>query len=292
MNETLISVHKMQAYIAAHFDEEITWQDLARVTAYSPWHAHRLFTNWTNVTPAEYIRRLRLSKSAMELRDTGVKVSEVAYRYGFTTPEGYQRAFAKEFGMNPLEYAKHPVPIPLFIPYPILDPEGDKPITMNEKTTPIFITRIERPARKLILKRGRKADNYWDYSQEVGCDVWGTLMSIKSIVNEPVGVWLPSALVLPHTSSYVQGVEVGITETIALPEGFEEIMLPAAAYLMFQSAPFKEEQYESAIASVWDAIKVYSPTALGLQWDDTQPRMQLEPRGERGYIELCPVKPL
>ena len=35
----------------------------------------------------------------------------------------------------------------------------------------------------------------------------------------------------------------------------------------------------------------YQPSAIGCQWDDTQPRIQLEPRGERGYIELRAVKP-
>ena len=34
----------------------------------------------------------------------------------------------------------------------------------------------------------------------------------------------------------------------------------------------------------------YDPTAIGYHWDDTAPRIQLEPRGERGYIELRAVK--
>ncbi|MDY4429676.1 MAG: AraC family transcriptional regulator, partial [Evtepia sp.] len=36
----------------------------------------------------------------------------------------------------------------------------------------------------------------------------------------------------------------------------------------------------------------YDPSFLGYQWDDTVPRIQLEPRGERGYIELRGVRPL
>ncbi len=31
---------------------------------------------------------------------------------------------------------------------------------------------------------------------------------------------------------------------------------------------------------------------IGYEWDDTNPRIQLEPRGERGYMELVPVKKL
>ena len=35
----------------------------------------------------------------------------------------------------------------------------------------------------------------------------------------------------------------------------------------------------------------YAPEAIGRVWDDSQPRIQLEPRGERGYIELRAVRP-
>ena len=34
----------------------------------------------------------------------------------------------------------------------------------------------------------------------------------------------------------------------------------------------------------------YDPTVIGYQWDDENPRIQLEPRGERGYIELRAVR--
>ena len=34
----------------------------------------------------------------------------------------------------------------------------------------------------------------------------------------------------------------------------------------------------------------YDPTVIGYEWNDESPRIQLEPRGERGYIELRAVK--
>ncbi len=44
------------------------------------------------------------------------------------------------------------------------------------------------------------------------------------------------------------------------------------------------------ITEIWDAEKKYNPEFIGFKWDDKNPRIQLEPRGERGYIELVPVK--
>ena len=58
----------------------------------------------------------------------------------------------------------------------------------------VFIQVIEKPARKVIIKRGVKATEYWSYCKEVGCDVWGLLTSIKSISGEPVCLWLPKEM--------------------------------------------------------------------------------------------------
>lgn len=59
---------------------------------------------------------------------------------------------------------------------------------------------------------------------------------------------------------------------------------------MFQSEPFEEEAYGEAIEAVWKAIEKYNPEIIGFKWDIDNPRIQLEPRGERGYIELVPIK--
>ena len=66
--------------------------------------------------------------------------------------------------------------------------------------------------------------------------------------------------------------------------------LPAAKYLMFQGEPYDEEDYCEAIASLQQAMNGYDPSVIGYRWDDENPRIQLEPRGERGYIELRAVR--
>lgn len=158
----------------------------------------------------------------------------------------------------------------------------------EEKT--VFVQTVERPARRAVIKRGVKAADYFAYCEEVGCDVWGLLSSIPSIVGEPVCMWLPRAYVKPGTSTYVQGAEVSADFSEPLPAGLEVIDLPACKYLMFQGAPFREEDYAQAIEQVREAVERYDPAPLGCEWDRDNPRIQLEPIGMRGYIELLPVK--
>ena len=291
MDERIEAVQRMQDYITNNLDQNISMADLAKAAGYSPWYSYRLFHSLLCMTPAVYIRRLRLSKSALRLRDEKVKIIDVAYDSGFESVDGYQRAFYKAFGCNPYEYSVDPIPIYLFKPYGVKYSKRKDSKEMSEVKS-IFVQVVEKPARKVIIKRGITATEYFQYCEEVGCDVWGLLCSMKSISGEPVCLWLPKHLIPEGTSQYVQGVEVPLDFDGQIPEGFDMIELPNCKYMMFQGEPFAEEDFEEAILQMWDAIKKYHPETVGYCWDTSNPRIQLEPIGARGYIELHPVKSL
>ena len=156
-----------------------------------------------------------------------------------------------------------------------------------KETRKIFIQRVTKPRRKVMIRRGVKGDNYWDYSMEVGCDVWGIL---KSISPEPVCLFLTEKYRTPGNSRYVQGVELPFDWNGKVIDGFEIIEMPETEYLMFQGEKFQEEYYEEAIKEIQDALEEYDPSVIGGRWSESEPRIQLEPRGERGYIELKAIE--
>ena len=289
MQDQIEAVQRMQEYIENHLRENISFADVVKVSLFSPWHARRLFLEYTGVTPSDYIRKLRLKQSALRLRDEDVNVLDVALDSGFGSVDGYQRAFRKEFGCNPSAYAANPIPLRLFTPYGVKFRYLErKETTMSARN--VFIQVIDKPKRKVILKRGKTATEYMKYCEEVGCDIWGVLVSMRSLCGEPVSMWLPEAYIKPGTSKYVQGVEVSEDYSGEIPDGFDVIELPAAQYLMFQGEPFQEEDYQQAIADIWESEKNYDPSVIGYQWDPSNPRIQLEPIGKRGYIELVPIR--
>ena len=154
----------------------------------------------------------------------------------------------------------------------------------------MFTHIIEKSARKVIIKRGTHATDYFSYCEEVGCDVWDILHTIESISDEPVCLWLSLRDRKPGTSEYVQGAEVALDYDGIVPEGFNIIELPAATYLMFQGEPFAEEEYAQAILELRDFIEKYDLSGTEFSWDNQNPRIQLEPIGTRGYIELVPIQ--
>jgi AraC-like DNA-binding protein len=296
--EIVNAVQRMQEYIEEHIMEEITLSELSKVAGYSQWHSARIFKKLLNKAPFEYIRELRLSKAALVLRDEQPKVIDVAFDFVFSSHEGFTKAFSKKFGISPRRYIQNAPPIGLFMPSSIRDyylilEKGEK-VMNNEKKekNTIFVQVVERPSRKLLLKRGIKATEYFAYCEEVGCDVWGVLTSVKEALYEPVGMWLPDHLINEGTSKYVQGVEVPLDYNNEIPEGFDLIELPPCKMMVFQGEPYEDdENFESEISNVWKAIENYNPEIYGFQWAEQEaPRFQLAPMGYRGYIEARPVK--
>jgi AraC family transcriptional regulator len=168
-------------------------------------------------------------------------------------------------------------------------------MTTTNKANPntVFVQVIDRPDRKVILKRGIKATHYFEYCEEAGCDIWSILTSIKDALYEPIGMWLPEKFRKAGTSVYAQGVELPVNYSGQIPEGFEMIDLPACKMMVFQGQPFEEEKFEEAINDLWGVMKTYNPELYGFQWADEEgPRFQLAPMGYRGYIEARPVREL
>jgi hypothetical protein len=243
---------------------------------------------------------LRLTQAAYKLRDNDPKILTIALDHYFDSHEGFTRAFAKEFGITPQKYKETTPPINLFIPTNVRHRylellKGEKEMTEkcnSEKVKAVFVQIVDRPKRKMILKRGVKASHYFEYCEEVDSEkVWGILESIKEALYEPVGMWLPKQYRPKNTSEYAQGVEVPYDYSGEVPEGFDIIGLPETKLMVFQGEPYDDDNFRDEVGAVMRLIENYDPTNYGYEWaSENGPRIQLKPFGFRGYIEAKPVK--
>jgi len=286
--ENLAAIRKVQLYLQDHLYDPITLNTLAKVSGYSPYHCAHLFKTYLGMGPLTYLRKLRLTEASKAIRDHHDPILTIAFDFQFDSHEGFTRAFSKQFGINPSAYRDQTPPIRHFRPFLLpKEPLGEPSM---KKTNTVFVQIIERPTRKALICRAKTAKDYYEFCEEAGCDVWGILCSVKEALNEPMGLWLPESMIKPGTSEYVQGVEVPDDYDKALPKGFELITLPACLYLFFQGEPYDDSVYEDAIGDVWEAIDKYRPETFGYRFEPSLgPRIQLEPRGEHGYIEARPV---
>lgn len=97
--------HIMRAikYIEENLKNEIALSNCAHVSGYSNYHFIRVFKEATGLTPADYIRKRRLTEIIKHMR-TNISISETAFEYGFNSKENFTRAFITEHHILPTEY--------------------------------------------------------------------------------------------------------------------------------------------------------------------------------------------
>jgi AraC family transcriptional regulator len=91
-------------YLHDHLEEDLNLDLLADVAAMSRWHWHRVYTAMQGETVAATVRRLRLSRAADRLANSGADLADIAERAGYTTAEAFGRAFKQSYGMTPGAY--------------------------------------------------------------------------------------------------------------------------------------------------------------------------------------------
>lgn len=104
MATELSRVQPVLAFAAAHLDEDLSLNTLARRSAISPFHLHRVFSAAAGETPKAFTLRLRLDRAAILLLTTKDSVLDVALACGFSGHEVFCRAFRRRFGMRPRAY--------------------------------------------------------------------------------------------------------------------------------------------------------------------------------------------
>ena len=101
-------------YIEEHLTDKIDYNELAKIMAVSEQSMQRIFVFITDMSLAEYIKRRRFSKAYEELRNTNVRVIDLAMKYQYESEISFSRAFKSIFNMTPSEAKKNQADFILF----------------------------------------------------------------------------------------------------------------------------------------------------------------------------------
>lgn len=105
-NDSRQAIIYLLEYIKDHLHEHLDRSTLANSISISPAYFSVLFKKHTGLTLTDYILKLRLDRAKEILRDSSMKVSDVARIVGFADPYYFTRMFKKEIGLSPREYRK------------------------------------------------------------------------------------------------------------------------------------------------------------------------------------------
>jgi len=99
-------------YIENNLQKTVRLDELAAKYYISRYHFYRIFRSLTNATLAEYITQRRLSEAAKKIKATKQSIIDIAFDYGFESPETFSRSFKRFFKITPLACRKLDFRIP------------------------------------------------------------------------------------------------------------------------------------------------------------------------------------
>ncbi|MBE5962060.1 MAG: AraC family transcriptional regulator [Lachnospiraceae bacterium] len=133
-------------YIEAHLLDPISAEDIARNLNMSSFYLQKGFRLMTGYSIGEYIRNRRLYLAALDLLEDDKKVIDLAFLYGYETPESFTKAFRRFHGVSPVQIKTQGYKMKQFLPLNIqISVSGGSKLTVTiEKMEAMEVVGIER----------------------------------------------------------------------------------------------------------------------------------------------------
>ncbi|WP_068621366.1 helix-turn-helix domain-containing protein [Paenibacillus tuaregi] len=291
-------VQLMVDWVEANITESKSLLTMSEQLGYSPYYCSRQFNQLTGMTLRDYVWTRRISRAALELRDTDQRVLDIAVKYGFSSQEAFTRAFSKAFHLTPTAYRKEPRPIKLAIRQEVFSPYHYW-IKEREKMSNVHLKPVETkvefiPAHKFIGIWDISVQNYGDFwNHGHNCDeVSGTLESMSNHVlpgqlGQTAGWFYQNG-----QKGYLYGILVPSEYDGTIPAGMECRDIPESEYLVFFHPPFDYLKDNGAVmGAVEEAAAKFDPKEMGYEWNEEigQDYQRHFPEGY-GYAVLRAVK--
>lgn len=91
-------------YIDTHYSQPLTLEVLADMCHGSPYHLQRTFKRIKNITPVEYIQKVRIANAKDHLITSDKSIVEIGERIGLPNTPYFITLFKKKTGYTPLQY--------------------------------------------------------------------------------------------------------------------------------------------------------------------------------------------
>lgn len=101
MADLRADIQNALTYIEENLTEELEIRDIAKKAFLSPFYFQRIFGVMCGISVGEYIRGRRLSLAGEELARSDAKVIDIAAKYGYDSPDSFNRAFQRFHGISP-----------------------------------------------------------------------------------------------------------------------------------------------------------------------------------------------
>ncbi len=104
---TVNAIDVTLSYVREHYRENISLDDILKITSYSKSHFIRLFKKNVGMNLTDYINKYRIEKSCLDLIYTSKNVTEIATENGFNTVQYFSKTFKAYMKCTPKQYQRN-----------------------------------------------------------------------------------------------------------------------------------------------------------------------------------------
>lgn len=225
--EWIDRLNKAISYIEEHLDDEISYDELARIACCSAYHFQRMFAYMAGVPLSEYIRRRRMSLAAVDLQSGKEKIIDIAVKYGYSSPTAFNRAFQGVHGIAPSTAKKAGVSMKSYSPISFkITVKGVEEMNYRIEVKESFrIIGVSCALDKEVEKNLTEVPQLWQKAA-----INGTLEKIIPLMNhQPMGVLGVSTCNDKEEWRYFMAV----ASSCNIDNSLDEYVVPACTWAIF-----------------------------------------------------------
>jgi len=282
------SIQKAINYIEEHLHESITMEQIAQEVNASVFHFQRTFSILTDMSIADYIRRRRLTLAAQELINTDSKVIDIAYKYGYDSPEAFTKAFRKQHNVTPSEVRKQQGPLQSYNRLIIqVTLKGAEPMKYNIVEKEKFqVVGVKRTYNCQTGENLQGIPQFWNELNGQGMDE--QLFTLNNgQIKGVLGVCVPDE---NYKDNHLIDYWIATDHVGEVPENMLAMEVPASKWVVFEVRGPMPDAMQNAwkkIFSEWFPSNPYEPAGTA----ELEVYTEEDPSSENLYSEIwIPIK--
>lgn len=233
-------IQKALDYIEENLKNDMDNAILADVAGYSEYHFLRIFRETVRLTPADYIRKRRITEIVRSMTYDSRPISEIAFEYGFNSKENFVRAFKREHHILPTDFRTAQNSLKLY----------DR-LTFRETTQSPSVSVVELDSFRIVAYKSDE-DNPPHYWNKYNTQGYSKILSGGAVV-EDFGVckWNNSANKLDYY--------IGIRETDARGDvsGTDVLDISGGRYAVFETPSADLFGFVDTVQRTWEYIRTW-----------------------------------